>query len=114
MSGLMLEDDGENRILVKGGKGKKAPQKLKATESVHKELFSYDKRHGWREKDNYQDIFSEDQITSLNDLDTSFLFNDTYFSDINFDENIISNRINNIFDLYPYSRSGSNERRCCY
>ena len=31
MSGLMLEDDGENRILVKGGKGKKAPQKLKAT-----------------------------------------------------------------------------------
>ena len=27
----MLEDDGENRILVKGGKGKKAPQKLKAT-----------------------------------------------------------------------------------
>ena len=74
----------------------------KATDSVLKELFSYDKRHGWREKDNYQDIFSEDQIKSLNDLDTSFLFNDTYFSDINFDENIISNRINNIFDLYPY------------
>ena len=31
MSKLILEDCGENRILVKGGKGKKAPQKLKAT-----------------------------------------------------------------------------------
>ncbi len=74
----------------------------KATESVLNELFSYDKRHGWREKDNYQDIFTNDQISSLNDLDVSFLLNDIYFSDINFDENITSNIINNIFDSYPY------------
>ena len=31
MSELILEDNGKNRILVKGGKGKKAPQKLKST-----------------------------------------------------------------------------------
>ncbi len=74
----------------------------KATESVLHELFSYDKRHGWREKDNYQYIFTDDQISSLNDLDISFLLNDIYFSEINFDENIISNKINNIFDSYPY------------
>ncbi len=77
----------------------------KATESVHDELFLYDKRHGWREKDNYQDIFSEEQIKSLNNLDVSFLLNDVYFSQINFDENIISNKINNIFDSYPYYRT---------
>ena len=74
----------------------------KATESVLHELFSYDKRHGWREKDNYQYIFTDDQISSLNDLDISFLLNDIYFSEINFDENIISNKINNIFDSYTY------------
>jgi len=74
----------------------------KATESVLDELFLYDKRHGWREKDNYQDIFTDVQVSSLNDLDVSFLLNDIYFSEINFDENIISNKINNIFDSYPY------------
>ena len=74
----------------------------KATESVLDELFSYDKRHGWREKDNYQDIFTDVQVSSLNNLDISFLLNDIYFSEINFDENIISNKINNIFDSYPY------------
>ena len=31
MSNLNLESDGENRIFVKGGKGKKSPEKLKAT-----------------------------------------------------------------------------------
>ena len=31
MSSLSLEDDGENRVYVRGGKGKKSPDKLKAT-----------------------------------------------------------------------------------
>ena len=31
MSNLNLESDGENRVFVKGGKGKKSPEKLKAT-----------------------------------------------------------------------------------
>jgi len=77
----------------------------KAVESVNVELFSYDKRHGWREKDNYQDIFTDEQINSLNDLDVSFLLNDVYFSEINFDENIISIKLNNIFDSYPYYKT---------
>ncbi len=77
----------------------------KAIESVNDELFSYDKRHGWREKDNYQDVFTAEQINSLNDLDVSFLLNDVYFSEINFDENIISNKLNNIFDSYPYYKT---------
>ncbi len=77
----------------------------KAVESVNIELFSYDKRHGWRDKDNYQDIFTDEQINSLNDLDVSFLLNDVYFSEINFDENIISIKLNNIFDSYPYYKT---------
>ncbi len=77
----------------------------KAVESVNVELFSYDKRHGWREKDNYQDIFTDEQINSLNDLDLGFLLNDDYFSEINFDENIISNKLNNIFDSYPFYKT---------
>ncbi len=77
----------------------------KAIESVNVELFSYDKRHGWREKDNYQDIFTDEQINSLNDLDIGFLLNDDYFSEINFDENIISNKLNNIFDSYPFYKT---------
>ncbi len=77
----------------------------KAIESVNIELFSYDKRHGWREKDNYQDIFTDEQINSLNDLDLGFLLNDDYFSEINFDENIISNKLNNIFDSYPFYKT---------
>ena len=31
MTSLTLENNGENRILVKGGRGKKSPEKLKAT-----------------------------------------------------------------------------------
>ena len=31
MSNLNLESDGENRVFVRGGKGKKSPEKLKAT-----------------------------------------------------------------------------------
>ena len=43
-----------------------------AIESVQNELFAYDKRHGWRSKDNFIDIFNEIQISNLKNFDNSF------------------------------------------
>ena len=43
-----------------------------AHESVLKDLFLYDKRHGWRKSDNYENIFSDQQIMLLKNLDIDF------------------------------------------
>ena len=45
-----------------------------AKESMLKELFNYDKRHGWREPINYEKLFNEDQIKTLKDLNLDFSY----------------------------------------
>ena len=70
-----------------------------AYSSLLDELFTYDKRHGWRESDNYQNVFSEEEINSLVNLNTDFLTERNFDENANLNENIISNRLNKIFSI---------------
>ncbi len=76
-----------------------------AHESVLKDLFLYDKRHGWRKSDNYENIFSDQQIMLLKNLDIDFLFDNSNLSNINLNEDHISNKLRNIFDSYSFYES---------
>ena len=76
-----------------------------AYDSVLKDLFLYDKRHGWRKPDNYKNIFSDQQITLLQNSDVNFLFENSNFGNINLDENNISNKLRSIFDSYTFYNS---------
>ena len=77
----------------------------KAKSSLIDQLYAYDKRHGWKEPNNYSDIFNEQEIKSLSLLDLDFLFNSEYINNIEYDSSLISNRILSIFDLYPFYNS---------
>ena len=71
----------------------------KALESISDRLSEYDKRHGWRAKDNYLEIFSNQDIEALSNFDYSPINNvleDSYdFSDT--EENLVT-RIRDVFD----------------
>ena len=73
-----------------------------AYESVLKDLFLYDKRHGWRKSDNYENIFSDQQAMLLKNLDIDFLLDNSNLSNINLNEDHISNKLRNIFDSYSF------------
>ena len=66
------------------------------------QLFLYDKRHGWRDPDNFQNLFSDTEIESLQTLDLKILFDNKYFNNMDLDDDDISNKINNIFNSYPH------------
>ena len=73
-----------------------------AFKNLLNELFIYDKRHGWREPDNYENIFSDDQKNLLKEMNIDFLIENSYLSESNPNENNISNELSDIFDLYPF------------
>ena len=73
-----------------------------AKDSMMQELYLYDKRHGWREPLNFADVFNEEQISLLNNLDLKFLTSDYYFSDIDLNQDSIINKVIDIFDSFPY------------
>ena len=75
-----------------------------ALKSMMEELYLYDKRHGWREPENFSDIFNSNQKSLLNDLDLSFL-NSNYYSDIDLNQSSITNRLIDIFDTFPYYKT---------
>ena len=69
------------------------------------ELFKYDKRHGWRRPDNYENIFTKDKKESLIKLDTSFLLDDVYFGEIDLDSANLLNQLSDIFYSYPFYKT---------
>ena len=73
-----------------------------AFKNLLNELFIYDKRHGWREPDNYENIFSDDQKNLLKEMNIDFLIENSYLSESNPNENNISSELSDIFDLYPF------------
>ena len=76
-----------------------------AYQSSMNELFLYDKRHGWRIPDNYENIFTDQQKDLLNEMNLSFLTESSYFNESNFNKNDISFKIKNIFESYPFFES---------
>ena len=73
-----------------------------AKESMMKELYLYDKRHGWREPLNFAGVFDDEQSLLLDNLDISFLTSDYYFSEIDLNRDSLINRLIDIFDSLPY------------
>ena len=73
-----------------------------AVKSVLNELFLYDKRHGWRKPDNFRNIFSDEQERLLKNSNINFLFDSSYFGNIDLDEDNISNKLSSIFDSYAF------------
>ena len=67
-----------------------------------KELFNYDKRHGWREPINYEKLFNEDQIKTLKDLNLDFLIDEKYTDNDDLYKNNISNTLSEIFENHSY------------
>ena len=78
-----------------------ASQKI-AKESMLKELFNYDKRHGWREPINYEKLFDDDQIKTLKDLNLDFLIDEKYTDNDDLYKNNISNTLSEIFENHSY------------
>ena len=76
-----------------------------ANQSMLDEMYIYDKRHGWREPDNYEDMFNNQEAESLKNQELDIILNDTYFGDDYLDENNIANKVSSLFDLYPYVRT---------
>jgi len=77
----------------------------KAVKSSLNQLFIYDKRHGWLDSENFQDIFSDQEKILLENLDNSFLFGELGQDNLLFDEDSIENRLDNVFDIFPYYKS---------
>jgi penicillin-binding protein 1A len=73
-----------------------------AKESMMKELYLYDKRHGWREPLNFASVFNNEQSLLLDNLDINFLTPDYYFSEIDLNQDSLINRLIDIFDSLPY------------
>ena len=70
--------------------------------NVITQLAEYDKRHGWKEAQNFIDLFSNEQLQNLSELNIDFLSNEAM--DFNFfdDETSLSNSINVIFEDFPF------------
>ena len=78
-----------------------------ANTNVINQLAAYDKRHGWKEAQNFADIFTQDQLLDLDELNINFISDeilDFYSFD---DESNLSNRINIIFENFPFYKTHS-------
>jgi len=75
--------------------------------NVITQLAEYDKRHGWKEAQNFIDLFSNEQLQNLSELNIDFLSNEAM--DFNFfdDETSLSNSINVIFEDFPFYKTHS-------
>ena len=78
----------------------------KAIASISERLSEYDKRHGWRQKNNYLDIFSIEDLNSLLNLDYSPL-TDGLAESFDFTSNVdtLIERVRDAFDSNTFIHS---------
>ena len=78
----------------------------KAISSISERLSEYDKRHGWRQKNNYLDIFSIEDLNSLLNLDYSPLTDGLAESfDFTSDVDTLIERVRDAFDSNTFIHS---------
>ena len=78
----------------------------KAIASISERLSEYDKRHGWRQKNNYLDIFSIEDLNSLLNLDYSPLTDGLAESfDFTSDVDTLIERVRDAFDSNTFIHS---------
>ena len=70
--------------------------------NVLAQLSEYDKRHGWKEAQNFVNIFTKKQLKDLAELNIQFLLDEISDIDSFDNEAYLSNRINVIFEDIPF------------
>ena len=75
--------------------------------NVLAQLSEYDKRHGWKEAQNFVNIFTKKQPKDLAELNIQFLLDEISDIDSFDNEAYLSNRINVIFEDLPFYSSHS-------
>jgi len=75
--------------------------------NVLAQLSEYDKRHGWKEAQNFVNIFTKKQLKDLAELNIQFLLDEISDIDSFDNEAYLSNRINVIFEDLPFYSSHS-------
>ena len=70
--------------------------------NVLAQLSEYDKRHGWKEAQNFVNIFTKKQLKDLAELNVQFLLDEISDIDSFGNEAYLSNRINVIFEDIPF------------
>ncbi len=70
--------------------------------NVLAQLSEYDKRHGWKEAQNFVNIFTKKQLKDLAELNIQFLLDEISDIDSFGNEAYLSNRINVIFEDIPF------------
>ena len=78
---------------------------LSAKANLTKELFKYNKRHGWKEAKNFIEIFNDKELEQLRNLNTEFIYSDFESEELLDNEDLISIRLNKIFSIFPFYAS---------
>ena len=69
-----------------------------ARKNVLNQLAEYYKRHGWKKADNYIDLFNEEQISYLEDLNIDFIADETTYFSYYEDDASLPSRISKVFE----------------
>ena len=73
-----------------------------ANRSIRINLSKYDKKHGWKEADNFINLFNEDEINAFKNF-SSNLFEQKLIDDgVDDSLNSIESRFNSIFEQFPF------------
>ena len=75
--------------------------------NVITQLAEYDKRHGWKEAQNFVDLFSNEQLQSLSELNIDFILDEVMDFNSFEDETSLLNSINEIFEDLPFYKTHS-------
>ena len=78
---------------------------LSAKAHLTKELFKYNKRHGWKEAQNFIEIFNDNELEQLRNFNSEFIYSDVISEELLDDEDLISIRLNKIFSMFPFYES---------
>ena len=78
---------------------------LSAQVHLTKELFKYNKRHGWKEAQNFIEIFNDNELEQLRNFNSEFIYSDVISEELLDDEDLISIRLNKIFSMFPFYES---------
>ena len=76
-----------------------------ALKHLKNQLSIYHKRHGWIDSLNFIEIFDKDQLSQLDQLDNSFIFDEISNASSFDDKELLINEIKSIFDSFPFYKS---------
>ena len=76
-----------------------------AQKHLKNQLSVYHKRHGWIDSPNFIQVFNDEQLTKLNNLDNTFIFEEISKMNSFDNDELTINKVNSIFDEFPFYKS---------